>query len=284
MPAAKMTPSPFGTDQVLLYNVAPWGELGFGVANFGRHTTTLSQPLQSLSDEMGQHQLFIMTHMDATRRRPPSRNTIERLCRMLNRVFSVLTMRMKSYSEIRTEEVHGSPAPLPWMLHPVPYFVGPIVRNQWLKQYNALCMLALTNIYQHSDNNLALTITDELARDILVYFNDMRLLIGGELLQIPKADLLKPDFLFTEAHYAAYRPDQVTIRLEGLDNSGDINYRFTEEDLQPLMNGIPASLIIPNLAKYPTAAVDSGFYGARGEPAEADGAIPGAFTAITPVL
>ena len=146
----------FGTDQVLLYNVEPWSKLGFGVPNFGDNLHTVNMQAHRLADEIGQLQLYIMTHVDVLRTRPPSRNTIERLGRLMNRVRNVLAGRAKEYSELRVEPGHGSPAPKPWTIHPVPYFNGPIVRNGWLAEYNEYCMLALTNLYQHTDNTLCL--------------------------------------------------------------------------------------------------------------------------------
>lgn len=263
----------FGSDQVLLYNVEPWNKLGFGVANFGRIVQTVNQPMHALADEIGKLQLFVMTRIDASREQYPSRNTVERLGKMLNRVFRVLNGRQKSAATLRVEEGHGTPAAQPWTLHPVPYFTGPIVRNPWLKQYNQLTMLALTNIYQHTDNNLALTITQEMASDILLYFQEMKLLLGMELLNIPAAELSATAFEFTDAHYAAYKPEQAIVRIEAIDTPGDVASRFTEEDLQPLLRGIPSSLIIPNLAKYPVGPLDNTFKGAKGEPTKDPAAV-----------
>ncbi len=286
--ATQLPTAPFGTDQVLLYNVPPWNDLGFGVPNFGKQLMTVNQPMQSLHDEMGQLQLSIMSHVDATRRQYPSMNTIQRLGKMLNRAFSVLGGRKKLSNELRTEEMHGSPTPMPWQMHPVPFFPGPIVRNGWLSQYNRLCMLALTNIMQHSDNNLSLTVTQEMAADVLQYFQEIKLLLGMELLQIPKETLLPEEFRFGPEHYAAYKPEEVTIRVESLDNAGDVSARYTEEDLAPLLTGIPSNLIVPLLAKYPVAPVDTGYAGAPGEPMEPGtgtlGVNGGTGTAVQPII
>ncbi|MCA9117309.1 MAG: hypothetical protein KDA79_19700 [Planctomycetaceae bacterium] len=279
----------FGTDQVLLYNVEPWSKLGFGVPNFGDNLHTVNMQAHRLADEIGQLQLYIMTHVDVLRTRPPSRNTIERLGRLMNRVRNVLAGRAKEYSELRVEPGHGSPAPKPWTIHPVPYFNGPIVRNGWLAEYNEYCMLALTNLYQHTDNTLALTITSELAGDIWQYFREVSLMLGRELLNIEESALLAPDFQFTAAHYAAYRPEEVTVRLEAIDSPVDPAIRFTEDDIQPFLRGIPANLLLPNLARYPVSGNDD-FTGPLGQGTSADkldstaaaGTVGG--SAISPVI
>lgn len=264
----------FGTDQVLLYDVDPWNKLGFGAPNFGRNVTTLNKPVARLVDEIGNLQLFITTHVDAMRRQPPSRNTIERMCKSINRVHTVLGGRMKDYSELRLEEGHSRPAPKAWNIHPVPYFVSTMMRNSWIGEYNDLIMTALANLMQHSDNNLALTVTREMATDVWQYFAEIKLLLGMELLQIPKADLVKDDFVFTSAHYDAYKPAEVTVRTEALDSPGAINSLPTEEDLAPLYRGYPSVQIIANLKKFPVGPVP-GFTGESGQPVPDDQATPG---------
>lgn len=276
----------FGTDQVLLYNVAPWSQLGFGVPNFGDNPFTQNAPLHGLADEIGVVQLYLMTHIDATRRQYPSRNTIERLGKVLNRIQSVLVNRAKSANTMRLEGGHGVPSAIPWTIHPVPYFQGPIVNNRWLREYNNLTMIALTNIYQHSDNNLELTITEELAGDIWAYFREIRRLLAGELLGLLPAVYDVDTFQFTVDHYAAYRPQNLIVRVESLDDPGKVRERFTEDDLAPFLRGIPANVLIPNLAKYPSTSLD-GFGGARGpedSPSNPAVGTSGADPALTPIV
>lgn len=276
----------FGTDQVLLYNVEPWSQLGFGVPNFGDNPFTQNAPLHGLADEIGVVQLYIMTHIDATRRQYPSRNTIERLGKVLNRIQTVLVNRAKSANSMRLEGGHGVPSAIPWTVHPVPYFTGPIVNNRWLREYNNLTMIALTNIYQHSDNNLELTITEELAGDIWSYFREIRRLLAGELLGLMPSVYDVDTFQFTAEHYAAYRPQNLIVRVEALDDPGKVRERFTEDDLAPFLRGIPANVLIPNLAKYPTTSLDN-FGGSRGpddSPTNTAVGTTGADPALTPIV
>ena len=253
----------FGSDRVLLYNVAPWAQLGFGVANFGNNYGTLSTPIWNLADFIGKTQLFIMTHIDAQRTQPPSRNTVERLGKLLNRVHSVLQSRMKVYADIRLEEGHATASTKPWVIHPVPYFSGPLVRNHWLAEYNELTMIALTNMYQHSDNNLAMTVTQQFASDIWKYFREIKLRLGIELLGLPVETVESDDFTFTDEHYNQYAPDTRIINFEALDTPGAIFSRATEDDLSPLFRGWPANEIITNLREYP---VDAAELGRQGQP------------------
>ncbi len=241
----------FVSDRVLLYNTEPWDRLGFGVANFGDNVGTRSLPIWNLADFIGKAQLFIMSHIDAQRIQPPSRNTVERLGKVLNRVNSVLGSRSKEYSEKRVEEDHASADLLVWNIHPAPYFTSAIVRNHWMAEYNALTMIGLTNMYQHSDNNLSLTVTQAFAAAVYQYFREIKILLGSELLLI-NLDLLKDDtFLFKTEHYDAYVPENVTLNMERLDTPGPIQSTATEDDLRPLFRGIPANVIAPELVQYP---------------------------------
>lgn len=249
-----------GTDQVLIYNVKPFDEYGFGVPNFGDKMHTVNMPLHGLAKEVARVQLSIMTHVDAGRSQYPSRNTVTRLGKILNRIHSVLMSRRKVASDIRVEEGHANPAKKFWSIHPVPYFPGPMVENHWLQEYNNLTMFALCNMYQHSDNNLALTITAELAADIWRYFREIRTMLAGELLGIPSATFDTDAFVFTEAHYAAYSPEQFIVRTEDVDEANIV--RLTEADLRPFRTGIPANLIAANLATYPNSENDD-FHGSQ---------------------
>lgn len=247
---------PFGTDQVLLYDCDPWNKLGFGVPAFGSENVgTLNRSIHGLADEIGRNQLFVMTHVDAMRLQPPSRNTVERIGKMINRVQSILVSRQKDYPEIRLEEGHARPAPLIWTIHPVPYFRVTLVRNKWLAEYNDLVMIALTNIYQHSDNNLALTITSTMAKDVWQYFREIKIRLGSELLALKVEDLKKDEFQFGEAHYANYHPDNVVVNIEALDKPGPIFNLPTEKDLYELLQGIPATIVLPFLKQYPIGPV-----------------------------
>lgn len=262
MPSGKSISVEFGTDRALLYTVDPWDKLGFAVPNFGDNVGTLSSAIHNLADFIGKVQLYVMTHVDATREQPPSINTVIRLMKALNRIQSVLAFRQKLDNEVRTEETHASPALKAWNIHPAPYFASGFVRNHWLSEYNDLTVIALTNIYQHSDNNLSLTITQAFAQDVYKYFRDMRILVGGELLALPKTTVAEDDFVFDVSpdgpHVKGYNPSAFTLNFEGLDTPGPIEARPTEDDMRVLFKGIPATIVKNFVAQYPTVGPEPG--------------------------
>ncbi|MGD9632170.1 MAG: hypothetical protein AB7G28_20775 [Pirellulales bacterium] len=248
----------FGSDRVLLYNVAPWAQMGFGVPNFGDNVGTLALPIHNLVDYIGKVQLLIMTHVDAQRTQPPSPNTLIRMMTVLNRAKAVFQSRMKSYTQQRTEPGHASPDLRAWLIHPVPYFESGFVRNHWLKEYNMLTMIALTNMLQHSDNNLALTITETFAKDIDIYFHDIRMFIGVELLGKKRSDMETDDSFDVTSDILLYKPENFTTNFEGLDTPGPVEAVPTEDDLRRFFNGIPSTIIKNYLAQYPTSGPEPG--------------------------
>ena len=252
MASANSTASIFGTDQVLSYNISPWKELGFGVPNFGDVVLTQNRVLWRLADEIGKVQLLIMSHVDTNRRAFPSINTIRRIGKIVNRVKTILLTRSKSATDIRTEGGHGVPSAIPWIMHPVPYFTGPLAKNPWLTEYNEYCMIALTNIMQHTDNQLPLTLTRDCSALIWSYFAEIQRLLGGELLNLPRDTFESDDFRFEEQHYAGYDPESSVISVEFIDSPGRMDELPTEADLRPFLSGIPSNIIIPSLAKYTT--------------------------------
>lgn len=262
----------FGSDRVLLYAVEPWATMGYGAPNFGNNVGTLSAAIDSLVDEIGSLQLFVMTHVDAMRKQPPSRNTVERICKGVNRIRQVLGMRQRDYNELRIEPGHATPVQKVFTIHPCPYFVTEWTVNTWLRQYNELVMIALTNMMQHSDNNIAITVTRQFASDIWQYFNEIKLMVGGELLNLKASELAAEDFEFTEAHWSAYAPSTNIILTEALNTPGRIFNLPTEDDLLPLKMGIAANLIAPNLKQWPVSG-DADF--ASLWPEAGSGAAPG---------
>lgn len=248
----------FKSDQVRLYTVTPFRESGYGVPSFGSRVFTANRPLWSLCHEIGQIQLRVMNDVDARRLAYPSINTVMRLGKALNRAFAVLGGRAKDSEDLRIDGGKGSPVPLAWLMHPVPYFNGDLVRNNWLTQYNELCMFALANAMQHNDNEMALTITRECANAVLIYFQEMKFLVGGELLGMSQEVLKAQGFVFNSEAYAGYEDiASRTLSLEDIDAGTDARVGFTESDLKPLLTGIPSNLIIPNLSLFPVGAYDN---------------------------
>lgn len=268
----------FDSNRVLLYNVQPWSSLGFGVPNFGSSIATQSEPIWRLVDEIGRNQLLLMTSQDARRPDYPSVNSIIALGKLINRVQTILAGRQRQPNEQRLAPLHAGSNPLVWNVHPVPFFQGPMVANPWLKEYNSLVMVALTNAMRHGDNNLSLTVTSDFASDIWPYFREIKVLCCTELLGMTKAQAEDDTQLFPTGPYngpgtlpvlgqgtttgggtgstqPTYNPPATVVNTQSLQTAGAVMSWPTSDDLQPLWKGIPANLLIPNLAQYPVGPI-----------------------------
>lgn len=254
----------FGTDKTLLYDIDPWNKLGFGVPNFGDNDSTKNRALHGLADEIGKAQLLIMTHEDAGRTQPPTVNTCMRLGKILNRITSVLESRSLKDSDMRIEGVHVTSNPIPWQIHPVPYFKAEMTRNHWLMEYNDVTMVILCNFYQHSENNDQLNISNAFAEAILKYVGLIKKLLGVELLGLAKDVVEAKGFKFVDAHFSEgqFNPSSFTINYERLDSpTAAVESSLTEDDLKELFKGIPANIIQHSLSQYPVTKDGEGFGG-----------------------
>jgi len=271
---------PFGSDRPLLYDVDPWNKLGFAVPNFRNVLNTANLSIWRLADEIGKAQLRICTHIDAQRTQYPSINTVQRIGKVLNRIKSVLSTRQKTSIDPRVEEEHARSDGKPWNLHPVPFFTSDYMQNGWIQEYNRLTMIGLTNIYQHSDNNMALTITEEFASHVWQYFREISILVGTELLGLPQATVVADAFMFDDAAYAGYETiADRTLSFEPLDSPGPVMSTADELDLHPFFVGIPANLALTRLSEYPVGPGDLSKQGmAPPDEAQAPGAGDGSAT------
>lgn len=259
------TPPTFGNNRVLLYNVSPWNQYGFGVPNFADCVGTQSRPIAHLVDEIGRAQLNIMLSVDAMSWQPPSVNTAKRVAGMYNRVAAVLATRMKLESQARLEMGKAGQSPVIFQIHPVPYFTGPLVVNPWMAEWNDLVMIALTNMMQHSTNNVGLEITAQFASEVLPYFQSIAIKLGTELMGMDVGKLSTPGFQFNiqgnataTSDFATYAPLQQVPNLENLSGPGPLFSLPTKQDVVRLAEGIPANLIVPNLVQYPVGPLPGG--------------------------
>ena len=229
-------------DRVLIYDVEPWRGFGFGVPSWGDNPVTVNAAMAELVDEIGRVQLGIMTHLDARRRKPPSRNTMERLFKLLNRIYTVLNARAVSYNQRRLEAGHTDSPVSPFILHPVPYFNRQYVKNRWLREYNRLVMVGLSHAMQHSDNVEPFAITLEFAQEVWQYFREIKRLAAMELLLVPREQAEDDNWWPDASVFDSYDPLKVITTFEWLDDPEPLG-GWTEDDLKPLLAGIPATQI-----------------------------------------
>jgi hypothetical protein len=240
-----------GNDAFLWYNVGDWGRFGLAIHNFSNDTKSQNDTIRYLTDVVGRNLQAILWHPDARLRTPPSINTLTRIHKLCTRARSILASRAVPAATLNMETAHALPAPEEFLVYPTPYFK---VRNQWLKQYAGMMLLALTEAMQHQENARPLEISESFAGLVGQYVQRVYRLMATELFRIPQADAAKPDFTISEQQLASYNPSAWFTSTEMLDTVPPLDDWPTEDDLEVLTNGIPISQL-PVLGRWPSGPI-----------------------------
>lgn len=251
-------------DAFLWYNEGDWSDYGLAVPNVGNDISTQNSTIKNLMETMGRNLQNIMWHNDARKSSPPSVNTIERLCKLCVRARDIISSRAVPPGTKNLEATHAVPAPEEFLIFPVPYFK---VRNSFLKDYCGLALLCMTEMAQHQENATPLEISTEFGKMVSGYIGRIYRRVGVELLKLPAEPFdTQASFTISAEQIAAYNPALYFTSTEMIDTVPDLTNWPTEDDLEPLTNGIPWSTL-PKLGRYPSAAglgslADSGIAGA----------------------
>lgn len=264
----------FKNDAILWYNVPTWKNLGLAVPNFGDDVASNNLSCLYLVDAIGSNLQSLMFHVDARLKSPPTINTLRRVHMLCNRARDILAGRAIGPAKIGMESDHNAPAPEVFRVYPTPYF---LVRNRWLKEWAGYMLLAQAEIIQNSENARAFEISTDLSGRIGQYVQRVYKLMATELFQIPADQADTPTFRLTDAQLAAYNPAAFFSRTEMTDTVPSFENQPTEDDIAPLVAGIPVTNL-PQLGPYPPNGLTS-----TGNASQANGAAPEAGnTSATP--
>lgn len=243
-------------DAALWYTVGDWAPYGLAIPNFGNDVRSQNGTIRYLTDVMGRNLQATLCHTDSRLRTPPSINTLRRIHALCTRGRSILHSRAVPSNKLNMETAHALPAPEEFLVFPTPYFK---VRNQWLKEYCGLILLALTEAYQHTENAKTLEISTDFAALIGQYIQRVYVRMAVELLKVPATEAEAPDFTLTEENFASYNPSAWFTQTEMIDTVPNLDDWSTEDVLEHLTNGIPVSAL-PQLGRYP-AGPEKGMVG-----------------------
>lgn len=240
----------FKTDAILWYNNGVWGAMGYGVPNVGNDPTSLNTAILRLVDVTGRNLSGIMHHGDADLRVPPSINTLTRVHKLCLRARSILAGRAVDAGEYDMESTHTTPAPQDFLIYPVPYFK---VRNSWLKEWAGLTLNAISEAVQHTENRKAYEISEQFAGLFGQYVHRVYRLMATELFGVAAEAAKALDFTLSDEQLRSYDPSKWFTQTEMIDTPPVFDSIPTEDDLVPVTDGIPASLLV-GLERYPTGS------------------------------
>lgn len=262
------------TDSFLWYNVGGWKDYGLAIPNFGNDGRSKNETIRDLVETMGRNLAGIMWSDDANLRTPPSINVITAAHQLCTRCRSILSSRAVPPGKNLLIPDHTNPPVEDFIIFPVPYFK---VRNPWLKRYCGLALIALSEAIQHTENARVMEVTTVFADKIGQYIQRIYQLMSIELLRVEQPEVgedgkypinhpKSPNFTLTDAQIRAYDPAKWFTSTEMIDVVPSFDLRPTEDQLQPLTDGV-ASSMVPKLGTWPTnnAAIVSPSSGSSSE-------------------
>jgi len=235
------------TDAVLHYNVGIFGDLGYGVPNFGNDVGSLNPQILDLVNSMGANLFHIMHHQDVDMRTPPSINTLTRLHKLYVRTGKILEGRAIAPGELNMETRHVSPGGEVFMVFPCPYFK---VRNPYIKRWAGLLMMALSEAMQHTENRKEMEISTTFAGLVDQYLRRVYVNMAVEMFGIDRPTASAPGFIMTAEQLAGYDPTKWFTGTEMVDTVPSLANVMTEDRLETLREGIPVTQL-PDLKPYP---------------------------------
>lgn len=236
------------TDAILWYNVGKFGESGYAVPNWSDDVASMNETIIDLVGTIGRNLFAVMHHDDADLRVPPSINTIKRIHKLCLRARQIIAGRAVPANRDKMETAHSRPAPEVFRVYPCPYYK---VRNSWMRQYAGLMFIALTEAMQHTENRQPFEISTDFAGLIGQYVTRVYTRMAMELLGVSQELALKPEFVITDEILNAYNPAKFFTSTELVDTVPPFTHVFTEDELQPLADGIKVT-DLPDLSPYPT--------------------------------
>ncbi len=111
----------------------------------------------------------------------------------------------------------------------------------------------MTEMIQHSDNQREIDVTEAFTKTVSGYIRRIYMLVGSELFNLPKERVQALDFTLTAEDFKNYAPSLMVAESEMIDTLVPETDVLTEDQLEPLTNGIPVSMM-PVLGRWPTGA------------------------------
>ncbi len=125
---------------------------------------------------------------------------------------------------------HASPTPQIFLAWPIPFF-GERVRQPDIREYAQLALLMLSEMMQHSENELGTYITDAFAAKVGQYLREILALMATKYFGYTRAAAYDPAFALKDTDFANYDPSKVMTSVEMTEERPPLQWWPTETDL-----------------------------------------------------
>jgi hypothetical protein len=226
-------------DSLLHYSVGNWSQYGLAVPNWGKSPHTVNADVWDLVQTMGRGVASFAWSEDAVQRKVPNNPWLWEVHKACLRVRGLLASRVRAEADFkRLQAQHVTPAPEVHMVFPVPCFYLP---NAWAKRWTMLALRGISEAMQHTDNGASAHYSPSFAASVGQYYEEIYRSLAVELLMVSGETATTQGFTLTEADFKKYDPYAVLPRSERIDNVPNFAAWPTENDIEVLTNGIPAS-------------------------------------------
>ena len=131
------------------------------------------------------------------------------------------------------------------------------MRQPDIREYAQLALLMLSEMMQHSENELATYITDHFASTVGQYLREILALMATKYFGYTRAQAYDPAFALGDADFANYDPSKVMTSVEMTEERPPAQWWPTESDLSAI-RAIPYNEALVLAKRWPATAVLGG--------------------------
>lgn len=243
----------FGTDEILWYDNGRWGEVGYAVANPAGKIWTNNSVIYGFHSLVGRNMFELMHREDVRFYRPPHKQFWFDLHQLIVTARKRLADRQRAPNDSNGLVVeHATPVPQVFLAWPIPFF-GERVRQPDIREYAQLCLLMLSEMMQHSENEQSTYITDAFAAKMGQYLREILALFATKYFGYTRQQAYDPSFTLQDTDFTSYDPAAVMTSVEMTEERPPVQWWPTEADLTAI-RGLAYNEVMVLAKRWPANA------------------------------
>lgn len=251
----------FASTEIPWWNNGIWGSAGYAIpAAVGKHNTK-NAALHAIHAFIGSELFALMHAPDVQFRRPPNFEWLHSVAKMVRLGRKRMADRSISWTDERRGDAQRATNNLQqFIVFPVPFFGGRI-RLQAAEIYCRKCLVLLSEIQQHPDNNYDDDVTDFVTSLVDDCLFQIQYDIATRFLGATREEAMDPGYVLPQITAENYHPDELFTEAEMTDERPPDRWWPTSNDLTAI-KGIPSSVAAAYAMRWPVAG--DAFYGDYG--------------------